>query len=162
MSESLTRSGSVHTNMLHRPLDGLAAFETAFPNGPTAPARYAIRQALDQEYQKHLLRENADARHARYKAGGSVGPDSDLGHDTKENREAKAEPTSSKVVAAKRDFFGRMIDEVRPTSKNGSAMTQPEPSLEKGEDRKVWVSFHEGFSNAVRKPITLEELIRGC
>ena len=28
-------------------------------------------------------------------------------------------------------------------------------------ERKVWVSFHEGFSNAVRKPITLEELMRG-
>ena len=35
---------------------------------------------------------------------------------------------------------------------------------EKGEDDmegRVWVSFHEGFSNAVRKPITMEELMRG-
>jgi chromosome transmission fidelity protein 18 len=29
------------------------------------------------------------------------------------------------------------------------------------DDNKVWVSFHEGFSNAVRKPITIEELLRG-
>lgn len=29
------------------------------------------------------------------------------------------------------------------------------------DDNKVWVSFHEGFSNAVSKPITIEELLRG-
>ena len=29
------------------------------------------------------------------------------------------------------------------------------------EEHRVWVSFHEGFSNAVRKPISLEELMRG-
>lgn len=28
-------------------------------------------------------------------------------------------------------------------------------------DNKVWVSYHEGFSNAVRKPITIDELLRG-
>jgi len=28
-------------------------------------------------------------------------------------------------------------------------------------DNKVWVTFHEGYSNAVRKPITIEELMRG-
>jgi chromosome transmission fidelity protein 18 len=32
---------------------------------------------------------------------------------------------------------------------------------ENGEvEGKVWVSYHEGFSNAVRKPLTLAELMR--
>lgn len=26
---------------------------------------------------------------------------------------------------------------------------------------KVWITYHEGFSDAVRKPITVEELLRG-
>lgn len=30
-----------------------------------------------------------------------------------------------------------------------------------GEDERVWVSFNEGFSNAVRKPITMNDLMEG-
>jgi chromosome transmission fidelity protein 18 len=26
---------------------------------------------------------------------------------------------------------------------------------------RIWVSFHEGFSNAVRKPVTLDDIMRG-
>jgi len=71
---------------------------------------------------------------------------------------------TTKPVAAKRDFFGRIINEARPQPKDGTEANElagQQESAEKREDRKVWVSFHEGFSNAVRKPITLEELMRG-
>ena len=36
----------------------------------------------------------------------------------------------------------------------------PSDENKKGEAR-VWVSYHEGFSMAVRKPVGLAELMRG-
>ncbi len=91
----------------------------------------------------------------------------------------------------KRDFFGRVTvndaassgrpgDENGDGNEDGSGMnkrrktTAAEARGRAGERRgggggggggagksDVWVSFHEGFSNAVRKPITLDELLRG-
>lgn len=61
------------------------------------------------------------------------------------------------MPTAKRDFFGRVVEDVRPGSSEGK------PTRQSGqqEEGMVWVSFHEGSSTAVRKPITLEELMRG-
>ena len=63
-------------------------------------------------------------------------------------------------VTGPRDFFGRIIvNDARPGSaaaaNSGTAM-QRAAAARKAEDR-VWISFHEGFSNAVRKPISLRE-----
>lgn len=79
------------------------------------------------------------------------------------------------VVAVKLDFFGRPI--VTPDvplslslsgSGSGSGVQAGSGSgsggggtEETGASGNVWVTFHEGFSNAVRKPITLDELMRG-
>lgn len=30
-----------------------------------------------------------------------------------------------------------------------------------GKRSQVWISYHDGFSNAVKKPISLEEFIHG-
>ena len=70
----------------------------------------------------------------------------------------------------KRDFFGRVIvnhespapadDEgARPGSK-GQLVSGGGGKGKKAEGR-IWVSYHEGFSNAVRKPIGLRELMEG-
>ena len=144
----------------------MAAFETACQsNSVTAPARYAIRQALDQEYQKYLLRQRADARQARYKAGGGLGSEADL-EENKENASIKEHVVKMKPVAVKRDFFGRITDVALlaprgQSSQDESEKSQASRSDEKRKERKVWVSYHEGFSNAVRKPITLDEIMRG-
>lgn len=144
----------------------MAAFETACQsNSTTAPARYAIRQALDQEYQKHLLRQRADARQGRYKAGGGLGSEADL-EENKKNASIKEHGVKLKPVAVKRDFFGRIIDVALLAPRGQSSQDESEESQASGSDenrkeRKVWVSYHEGFSNAVRKPITLDELMRG-
>lgn len=55
----------------------------------------------------------------------------------------------------KKDFFGREC-----AMKNGIKESQREVK-KSSNTGKVWVTFHEGFSNAVRKPITIEELMRG-
>jgi len=157
--------GLSDTDMCNSPLDDLAVFETAAQSSPAAPARYAIRQALDQEYQKYLVKQNAASRLARYKAGRKPGDDAEPSNDDKENATAGTDFTNlAKLVAPKRDFFGMMISEARPQSKDGIEMSERagQQKLDgEREDRKVWVSFHEGFSNAVRKPITLEDLMRG-
>ena len=142
-----------------RPLDSLTSFETATQaaQGMANPGRYAVSQALDQEYQKYLLQQNADARQVRYRAadGGSAAQASVL--DAKNPASSATEVKTAKLAGVKRDFFGRIIDNVscRPGSSDGRQETG------KQEEGMVWVSFHEGASTAVRKPITLEELIRG-
>ncbi|PVH82671.1 hypothetical protein DL98DRAFT_513762 [Cadophora sp. DSE1049] len=143
------------------PLDTLVLFETASTAaGASPPVRYAVRQVLDQEYQKNIIvRENA-ARQARYKAG-NPNDDVEFSIASKEN---KGHQALEIVIGAKKDFFGREIrEEVTPLQEiDGNA--EPEGKKKKKDakdDNKVWVSFHEGFSNAVRKPITVEELLRG-
>lgn len=150
---------------LNRPLDTLVTFETASMSGSApAPVRYAVRQVLDQEYQKNItIRENA-ARQARYKAGN---PDDkvDFSFSASTNKDKKGHHAQDQVLGAKKDFFGRVIKEAMPLQEidgNAEGDGKGKRQKEKGrDDNKVWVSFHEGFSNAVRKPITVEELLRG-
>jgi hypothetical protein len=48
----------------------------------------------------------------------------------------------------KRDIFRRQVVELAET-------------VVVREDNGIWASFHEGFSNAARKPVSLQELLRG-
>ncbi len=145
------------------PLDPLVTFETAtLVGGAPAPVRYAVRQVLDQEYQKNIIvRENA-ARQARYKAGN---PNDEVDFSFAKTGENKKHHAQERVLGAKKDFFGRVVtDEVMLQEIDGNADAEG-TGMKQGakgkDDNKVWVSFHEGFSNAVRKPITIEELLRG-
>ncbi|KAI1176973.1 hypothetical protein F4777DRAFT_544124 [Nemania sp. FL0916] len=147
-------------------LDLLATYETsaAVLHGTQAPTRYAVRQVLDQELQKAtLLRENA-ARQARYKAGNPTASD-DYVFDDKENIKAPEKGTVP-AVAVKKDFFGRIIQSAaRPLSESdGNSLNGRKAGTSKPLGRaesKIWVTYHEGMNNAVRKPITLDELLRG-
>ena len=72
------------------------------------------------------------------------------GHDEVE------EPRKIVVERVKKDFFGRTIIEEaiddgkrRRTDSNNALKIQP----------NVWVRFHEGYSNAVRKPVAFAELL---
>lgn len=123
------------------------------------PVRYAIRQALDQEYQKYLIRRSADARQARYKAGSLL--DSDAQGNSNEQPNKLAEGSGPPLPRTKRDFFGRLIEETRPSGEGDSQRRSISRDNGQQEKGMVWVSFHEGSSTAVRKPITLEELMRG-
>lgn len=147
----------------YRPLDSLAVFETAFQSGPTAPTRYAIRQALDQEYQKHLMRQRADTRQARHQYRDRLGSEAEPGFKNKQISSAEEVGVSLKPVAVRRDFFGRTIDVPLPTTRDCSSQGENEGSQDPKLDGSgnAWVSYHEGFSNAVRKPITLDEMMRG-
>jgi chromosome transmission fidelity protein 18 len=147
-----------------RPLDTLVVYETASTStSAPAPVRYAVRQVLDQEYQKNIIvRENA-ARQARYKAGNL---DDNVDFSFVEKKENKGHHAEERLLMAKKDFFGRVIrEEIMPLQEiDGNADPESKRKRKNADgkgDNKVWVSFHEGYSNAVRKPITIEELFRG-
>lgn len=58
-------------------------------------------------------------------------------------------------LVVKKDFFGRIIQAQPLAELAGSAAEK-----RAGQD-KVWVTFHEGLNNAVRKPMMLGEFLSG-
>ncbi|KAK5045646.1 hypothetical protein LTR84_009015 [Exophiala bonariae] len=153
--------GGAHSNAgyiyrMEPPLDELLNLHLHRSSRSIAPIRYAVRQVLDQELRKEKLLQNSLARHART----STETRKNTTHEEdKENTDplAKAAQSLSNDAGMKRDFFGRVVNDVRPMSA-GKNTTNGQPTR-KEEGGRIWVSFHEGFSNAVRKPITLKELI---
>ncbi|KAJ5775756.1 uncharacterized protein N7511_000767 [Penicillium nucicola] len=132
------------------PIDSLVYFSktkgsTIDSSGSTAPVRYALRQVLDQEYRKATARKQPDASKL-----GTTGP-------------RKSDDVAAKAIrdaAVQRDFFGRVVaTPVSLAADCEGANSAADESSKAG--RKVWVTFHEGFSNAVRKPISMGELMAG-
>lgn len=141
----------------------LSTFETAGAHvlATQIPVRYAVRQVLDQELLKTIAMREAAARKARFSAGGAGDhdePPRNTFDDDKENAGQKKKLPIIPTTLVKRDFFGRVIvEKVLPldeTSGNGA-------QRKGAEQRKVWVTYHEGLNNAVRKPLSLEEFLRG-
>ena len=174
-------SSSSYIYRMEPPIDTLATFETACADGGKATTtRYAVRQALDQEYQKYIQRRNAESRRERCRALNGGEPFGDvvmtrtttmMGNNAVGSGEQQQDEVKNKKDASlPRDFFGRPIiggeDLLRPRDGGGdekSSSSSPSFSNKEGDaaGKKVWVSFNEGYSNAVRKPISLEELMRG-
>ncbi|KAI1073685.1 hypothetical protein F5B20DRAFT_497164 [Whalleya microplaca] len=146
-------------------LDLLATFETsaAVIHGTQAPTRYAVRQVLDQELQKAKVLRSASARQARFRADNPHATDFVFDHD-KENTTAPKEPALPAVII-KKDFFGRVVKEMRPLQKTDGNKGQGKAGAKDAPlgtaETKVWVTFHEGLNNAVRKPMSLDDLLRG-
>ncbi|KAI1312458.1 hypothetical protein F5Y03DRAFT_237745 [Xylaria venustula] len=146
-------------------LDLLATFETsaAVLHGTQTPTRYAVRQVLDQERQKASLLRNNTARQARYKAGNPNAPELYV-FDDKDNA-STAKDNALPNIPTRKDFFGRVIQAaVRPLStldENSTDKRKTGSNVLGKVETKVWVTYHEGMNNAVRKPIALDELLRG-
>lgn len=124
-----------------------------------APVRYAVRQVLDQELVKEKILQNSAARQAR---AGVSHLDIEVGKENVPIFEKVQEAVATKTTGGKRDFFGRVILEsvnVNETRPNSSGAGHKSSTIM--EEGRIWVSFHEGFSNAVRKPITLKEFLDG-
>ena len=140
-----------------RPLDSLTSFHLGKVSGQApAPVRYAVRQVLDQELRKERILMSSAASRAR-----STLLDShiDTTEADKENADAviaRKEAARLEKANTKRDFFGRIVNDARPL---GTGINRPGTAGKGKDEKRVWVSFHEGYSNAVRKPITLKELL---
>lgn len=116
----------------------------------SAPVRYAVRSVLDQEYRKETTRKQSGAL-------ASTGGRSALEISVSEPSEAARKAMKQGIV--KRDFFGRVIKEPTPEAKDSEQSNHTDEASKAG--RKVWITYHEGFSNAVRKPISMGELLMG-
>jgi len=144
-----------------RPLDTLAVYETAAIAVP--PVRYGVRQVLDQEYQKNMVVLANSARQARFRNGN---PEAEVDASLLQPTLNSLELLDEKTVEVKKDFFGRVVREIRPLAETtGNALEGKEVPKAGGkkarEELKIWVTYHEGYSNAVRKPITVQELLKG-
>jgi chromosome transmission fidelity protein 18 len=120
-----------------------------------------VRQVLDQEYQKVIKVIANAARQTRFKEGNRLGDDTSYTFKTGYgDKHIKTLDSDNNPVKIKKDFFGRVLsDKPEPLGEtDGNAQKLPKAD---DKENKVWVTFHEGFSNAVRKPITLEELLGG-
>ena len=149
------------TNLLtfYRPIDTLTTFQLGKTGTQqSAPVRYAVRQVLHQELRRETMLQHTAMRNARSSSlsRGETAPID----DDKENEGSKNSDKPFKhPPGTKRDFFGRIVNEVRPIGSNSTSDVGKKCSRSETEAQRVWVSFHEGYSNAVRKPITLKELI---
>lgn len=159
------------------PLDEVGTYSTKskITGEGDGKVRFAVRQVLDAECKREMVRRADEARRARWAAGGTgdiLGLDETALEKSGKHKDKDAiEQLGSKAKKSgiKRDFFGRVISDAgRGPASGGSssvidaAAQRKRSKIGKGEDEgRVWVSFHEGYSNAVRKPITMEELLRG-
>ncbi|CAH0021888.1 unnamed protein product [Clonostachys rhizophaga] len=157
-SEDMSNRAPQWVYRLEPDLDALSTFETAASLlSSQAPVRFAVRQALDQELQRTIALREAQARQARFKSGGGA---NDLLQapvlDNKENLEPAAAQAKDATVV-KRDFFGRIILAQPLAELAGNS----EEKRAKREEQNVWITYHEGLNNAVRKPMSLHEFMRG-
>jgi len=177
-------SGSTNNGWIYRmepPLDTFSVYETGgkgFGNEgrSSTGCRYGVRQVLEQEYRREDARWNAEARKRRSAFGaaamnGTTDADQEM-QDTSTNTPTRpndelrgAEKRGKKV---KKDFFGRIVVVEENVDTSGEIADGADKQRKKqkkdhqeGEEGRTWVSFHEGFSNAVRKPLTLAELMSG-
>ncbi|KAL6160763.1 Chromosome transmission fidelity protein 18 [Exserohilum turcicum] len=136
-------------------LDALATFET-LAGKKDDKVRYAVRSVLEQEWRKDsALREQAN----RKRRGGQDELDDDTEAAKKEEMSTEDKIAAVNKKAVKRDFFGRIIQETDTSRKEGKR--KHDFGDMRGDVGRIWVSFHEGFSNAVRKPVTIDDIMRG-
>lgn len=137
------------------PLDSLGTMDTLKNGEATLSVRYAVRQVLEMEWKKENMRREEELRRAR------MGGDPAL-YDLKplSGKDKEVGRLDARVLGAKKDFFGRTFKVVPQYEENGDLREEKEV-VGKAEERRVWVRYQEGFSNAVRKPISLRELMDG-
>ncbi|KAF3908169.1 hypothetical protein AA313_de0200915 [Arthrobotrys entomopaga] len=142
------------------PFDGLSTYKTLTQDSPTLTTRYAVRQVLDQELRKFIILQQEQIRQARFAA---ANPGVDIGLSTatrQKEKEREREQKRNATAGVKRDFFGRIVADEEPNeSETGSKSKKRKVVVSEGA--KIWCSFREGFSNAVKKPITWDELMSG-
>lgn len=153
MEDAANRSGGWIFRM-EPPLDQLSSFET-LEGKKEEKVRFAVRSVLETEWKKESARMDAEARKKR---GGQLDDDFVVvEEESSKDQDAKKGESKEKV---KKDFFGRVVEANNGVDEAAEKM-QKKKAIKNNDEGRVWVSFHEGFSNAVRKPITLDELMRG-
>ncbi|USW50318.1 Putative AAA+ ATPase domain, ATPase, AAA-type, core [Septoria linicola] len=115
--------------------------------------RYAVRQVIDQEWKKEEARLNEEQRLARFGLTNASYVDKSTGQVKRKTIE-NVDSEGKKIV---RDFFGRVV--VVPVGETAAQKNKREGKA-KRRDLGAFVKFQDGYSNAVRKPISLVEFMR--
>ncbi|TLD38396.1 chromosome transmission fidelity protein 18 [Venturia nashicola] len=138
------------------PLDSLGTMDTLKNGEATLSVRYAVRQVLEMEWKKENIRREEELRRAR------MGGDTAL-FDLKPltGKDKEVGRLDARVLGAKKDFFGRTVQSLSRDQGDGVFIEEAKVVCGKAEERRVWVRYQEGFSNAVRKPISLREVMDG-
>lgn len=150
------------------PVDAWGVYETMERTGKQmadGKVRFAVRQVLEQEWKKEGMRREGEARERRWKGGEVAEGDEGVVAKMSGVGAVKQEVVSDVPVKGgkgriKKDFFGRPLVEkeyVEGQSHGPIGATKGK----REEHGRVWITYHEGFSNAVRKGITLKELLDG-
>ncbi|KAJ2894544.1 Chromosome transmission fidelity protein 18, partial [Coemansia aciculifera] len=183
---SLVQNKDANGQFIYRlepPIDRLYGFPTQRPARPIMPMRYPVRQLISQELERLRLARLAaksshipdgDAKDAKEiskrdylsrlfsdplaAAGAAVAKLKLVGDDG-------CDAVSAPVV---KDFFGRIIvaEKKRATTPSSPAKASNKTHGGTGhaagalaERSHEWFHFFEGFSNAVRKPTQIKELL---
>lgn len=145
--------GSGWAYRMDPPLDALDLYSTL--SGTRDPPRYAVRQVLEQEWKRAQALKEKEAREKRMGALSEKWAPAISAAAAAKQKELPGLPKAK----VKRDFFGREIVDMGDADGGGPRKKRRRAGEE--EKRNVWVSFNEGFSNAVRKGIRLDELMDG-
>lgn len=152
-------------------LDALGVFETAGKGLEGQRVRFAVRQVLDQEMKREVHGREQQAGLRRMQ-GATSGDKFAMAQAEEEQTRTRNEVEEAKVAARiakaadKRDFFGRPVLESVAAGDGAAAdvtgmKSNPSRRKDEKEPGKVWVTHREGFSTAVRKGLTLKELLEG-
>ncbi|KAJ2840117.1 Chromosome transmission fidelity protein 18 [Coemansia sp. 'formosensis'] len=156
---------------LEPPIDRLYGFPSQRPLRPIMPMRYPVRQLISQELE-HLRLVRLAAKSSHVPEAESV----DAKELTKRDYLTKlfSDPMASSATAnlkkigdvddepVVKDFFGRIVTKKKPAVASGSPakgakkVGQTSNAAERSHE---WFHFFEGFSNAVRKPTQVNELL---
>ncbi|KAH0371235.1 P-loop containing nucleoside triphosphate hydrolase protein, partial [Aureobasidium melanogenum] len=164
-SEGTSHSGpQTYVYRMEPAIDCISVFETldtkAAGLAPVDRTRFAVRQVLDQEFAV-AAKKSAEAARVNRGIGATI-----TSLDEVVAGAAVPSLASEDSRKLKRDFFGRIIVEEEQRQGDAeeedgeSAAKKKKAKMEDGGDKeRVWVTFHEGYSNAVRKPVSLKELL---
>jgi chromosome transmission fidelity protein 18 len=148
------------------PVDLLCTFDTggkalASAIGDTAnkTTRYAVRQVLEQEWRKEEARLAEETRTARMGGKPSASLKRSNTNAAHEDDDQDAFVPTKKVA---RDFFGRPIVQAAPPAAGSEAEDKKRKLQKKTENQgpAVRIAYNEGYSNAVRKPLTMAEFLK--
>jgi chromosome transmission fidelity protein 18 len=126
------RSNGTWVYRMEPQLDTLGVFDTL--GSKAEPVRFAVRQLLEGEWRKREAQKNITS-------------------------EPKPEAVKTKktkpinITTSTKDFFGREVEATEQSIAAAAAIVL--------QNDRIWVKFHEGFSIAVRRPVTLKELLQG-
>ncbi|KAL1923537.1 uncharacterized protein VTP21DRAFT_8517 [Calcarisporiella thermophila] len=133
------------TYRIDPPIEKLLQFSNVTPKG-ILPSRYAARQLIAQEIELEQIRRSFAAAEARSGKQQANDTGALLKVETKKSQPNEKPPT---------DFFGRPIIIDEEAEEKASHKTLEK----KNKTTRVWYRFHEGFSNAVRKPLLVKDLL---